>query len=196
MIWSFFNRYLFSKKAGSLIRVISWLCFVGVTLGVMAMVVVLSVMSGFGENMKERLLSVEPHLVVHSEKRSERNEVLESLKKNSEVEAIEYEAQDLIVRTPDGNFGGGVATGFSEVSLKKMIKRVEKIRDKQVGSEASSNSFFISYAQIRDRDFDDNEVILGVDLARSLGVYEGDEIIGIAPEALLLPAGEAPPVAK
>ena len=41
-----------------------------------------------------------------------------------------------------------------------------------------------------------DEVVVGLDLARSLGIFEGDPIIILPPETLLLPKGEAPPYAK
>ena len=165
-------------------------------MGVMAMVVVLSVMSGFGENMKDRLLSVEPHLVIRAEKKEDRREIIGSLEKQKGVEALDYEAQDLIIRTQDGNFGAGEAKGYDEQALKKMIQRVESTRQQQAELQNSFNYFFVSYEELKDKEIKRNEVILGADLARSLGVFEGDEIIGIAPEGLLLPVGEAPPVAN
>ncbi|MCB0363695.1 MAG: ABC transporter permease, partial [Bdellovibrionales bacterium] len=64
MTYQFFVRYLFSKRAGALIRTIAKICIFGIGIGVMSLVIGLSVMNGFNGTIRERLLAVEPHLVV------------------------------------------------------------------------------------------------------------------------------------
>ncbi|HMN69593.1 MAG TPA: FtsX-like permease family protein, partial [Bdellovibrionales bacterium] len=49
---------------------------------------------------------------------------------------------------------------------------------------------------IESTDLEAGEIILGVDLARSMGIFEGDEVILVPPETLLLPKGEVPKFQK
>ena len=58
-------RYLLSKKSNKLISVITLISILGVTLGVMALIVVVSVVSGFENYFQERILGNNSHLVVH-----------------------------------------------------------------------------------------------------------------------------------
>ena len=54
-------RYLKPKRAA--VSVITLFCVIGVMLGVGALIVVISVMNGFQEKIREQLLALEPHIV-------------------------------------------------------------------------------------------------------------------------------------
>src|SRR5258708_25007697 len=62
--WLIFKNYLLSRRSGALVRIIAWHCILGIGMGVAALVIVLSVMNGFNHTIRNRMLSVEPHLVV------------------------------------------------------------------------------------------------------------------------------------
>ena len=57
-------RYLKAKRKQVFISIITLLSMAGVGLGVMALIVVLSVMSGFEEDLKKKILGTNAHLVV------------------------------------------------------------------------------------------------------------------------------------
>ena len=48
------TRFLFSKKTDGYISVFSWFSIIGISLGVGAIIIVMSVMNGFRENLTER----------------------------------------------------------------------------------------------------------------------------------------------
>lgn len=58
------RRYLFSRRDVSLISVITGISMTGVTLGVAALIVVLSVMNGFYDVVRDLLVSIDPHVRV------------------------------------------------------------------------------------------------------------------------------------
>jgi len=60
------RRYLFSRKDVSLITVITGISVVGVTLGVAALIVVLSVMNGFYDLVRDLMVSIDPHVRIVS----------------------------------------------------------------------------------------------------------------------------------
>lgn len=175
MSWEFFKHYLLSRRAGALIRTVAWLCMSGVGIGVMALIVVIGVMNGFNEAYKKRLLGVEPHLVVRFpdvkkiEDLENKSGFIE-LKNRADLQVNVFENQDIIIRTADGLFSGAVAKGLDEKSIANLSKNP--------------------------LDLQEGDVALGIDLARSLGVFEGDRVTLIPPEALLLPEGEVPPFIK
>ena len=82
--FEFFLRFLFSKRAGSLVKTISYISLLGLWLGVSALIIVVSVMNGFNRSIKSRLLTVEPHLVLEFDKSKPISEPMDHpLSKNS-----------------------------------------------------------------------------------------------------------------
>lgn len=197
LVWVFFKKYLFSPRAGALVRKISWLCIIGVSVGVSALVIIMSVMKGLNRQIHDRILSMEPHLVVSpkdvgpgvkakSVAEIENSEIAEFFKKEgSRVYA--FESQDVILRTNEGLFRGAVARGVSEESLDYVLKEVRRLNE-QPGSRTNG----ISEALSATAPPGENEILIGVDLARSLNILEGETIAVIPPESLLLPANVVP----
>lgn len=208
MSWFLFKKYLFSGRAGSLIRLISWISLLGVCVGLMSLVVVVAVMSGFHEVIRARLLGLEPHVVITFPIGTTSDQLLgqaQSLqsdgKKDHLEEVVPVESQDLIVRTLDGVFSGAIAKGYPASDLERYMKRTDRLNrealeredrakhhtkpDDQTGLAATQ--FVPETTELKER-----EVALGADLARSLGVLEGDQVLLIPPEGLLAPKGELP----
>jgi lipoprotein-releasing system permease protein len=166
----------------------------GVAIGVMSLVVVISVMNGFNDQIRRRLLAVEPHLVASMPNTQSADEVKASklyqeLKSRPGLQTDLFENQDVIVRTVDGNFGGAIARGVEPDTLAYIL------RETRTAVSSSRPQTAIDSAPIEDEsaNLDQGQVLIGIDLARQLGIFEGDTITLIAPEALLLPPGEAPP---
>ncbi len=204
LTWDLFRHYLFSRRAGALVRTVAWLCIVGVGIGVMALVVVLSIMNGFNDAMKDRLLAVEPHLIVNIPGTStyedvHKNPIYSYLAAQSGVQARILESQEIIVRTADSFFGGALARGVEPESLHTILNEVKRAMNKN-RKKGSTEVFEPVQTPTEEGRADrpgeiqlgPGEVLIGVDLARSLAVFPGEKLTVIAPEALLLPAGEAP----
>lgn len=182
LTWLLFKNYLFSHRSGALIRIISWLCVAGVTIGVASLIVVMSVMNGFNESIRHKLLLSKPHIIVKNPKHDV--DTYRSLLPEGTIESIyNIEKQDLVIKTMDGIFGGAIANGLNQIELTNMIRR---LRSENIGSEGS----FLSMDEMGT--LSPGEVIVGLGLAKNLNIYEGDTLVIIPPEALLLPAGEAP----
>lgn len=175
-----FRRFLFSERTGALVRFIAWLSIAGIGVGVFSIVLVMSVMNGFNQSLLKRTFAVEPHLVIELESERDHQKWLEArsqwLGQNPDVQSYEYEEQDVIIKTVDGFFSGAVAKGVDEASLKRMLQ-------KSVGQGMLPGDRLL---------LEDKQIVMGIDLARSLQIYEGDEITVLAPESLLLPPGETP----
>ncbi len=62
--WYIARRYLASRKQGRLLSLITWIALGGVTLGVTALVVVISVMNGMQEELRAKILGSNPHVHV------------------------------------------------------------------------------------------------------------------------------------
>lgn len=185
-----------SRRAGALVRTVAWICICGVALGVAALVVVTSVMNGFNDQIRGRLLAVEPHLVVKvpGVSTSEgilQNPIFQEIRSRPGIRADIYEKQEVIIRTVDGLFQGALAKGVEAESLERIIRESSEIAS--AGRIKDENAYETPEALAESLRLGPGEVMVGIDLARVLGIFEGDKIVVIAPEALLLPAGEAPP---
>jgi len=181
----FILRYLWSSTKGSTVKTIALISVGGIGIGVLAMVVVLSVMAGFDEAIKTRLLGIEPHIVIDNNTPEVQEKVNRVFKKGAKIER--FSKQDVILRTVDGIFSGAVAQGEEPGLIRRLAK---KIKHNVVVDDASGGAIATSKNESSAVDFDLKPK--EVDLARSLGIFEGDEVTLVAPESLLLPAGEMP----
>lgn len=188
----FFKHFLLSRRAGSLIRTIAWLSIVSVSIGVFALVVVLSVMNGFHQSIRKRLLAAEPHLVLNldhppADLQSALSTSVASYLKNENAVLDLVERQDVVLRTGEGVFSGAEARGLDRAAVIRLISAIEEAnRGEKKSSYSTPSTEEISMSM------GPGEVMMGSELARGLGIFEGDRVTLIAPEALLLPPGEAP----
>ncbi|MDZ4084639.1 MAG: FtsX-like permease family protein [Bdellovibrionales bacterium] len=187
----FFKQFLLSRRAGSLVRTIAWLSIVSVSIGVFALVVVVSVMNGFHDSIRKRLLAAEPHLVVNLPKAPAvgfgiSDEAFNFVKaEGGEFDLIDR--QDVVIRTSDGVFSGAEARGLEPSAIARLVRAVDEANQVEKPS-----SYDIPKSESDFLDMAPGEIMMGAELARGLGIFEGDRITVIAPEALLLPPGEAP----
>jgi lipoprotein-releasing system permease protein len=196
--WMLFKKYLFSERSGALIKVISWISIVSVTLGIASLILVTSVMNGFNHTIRKRMFGIEPHLVISQPDKGQANasEFLALKEKvrtryGKKLESVAFvESQDVIIRTFEGLFGGGVTKGYDSGELEDLLRRIHIYNLKPSEAEATL------LADFRSIELGELEVAIGMDLARELEVFVGDQVLLIPPETLLLPPGEAPPYQK
>ncbi len=62
--WYIARRYLAAPRRGRFLSLITWIALGGVTLGVMALVIVISVMNGMQEELRAKILGSNPHVLV------------------------------------------------------------------------------------------------------------------------------------
>lgn len=192
LAWMIFRNYLLSRRSGALVRIIAWHCILGVGMGVAALIIVLSVMNGFNLAIRGKMLSVEPHLILPmtamptEARRLEVEKIVRDAAPSGVESVVRFESQDLILRSAEGAFGGVTAKGYDTKTLEQMIDRMWRANRKEMTPPPEEESATLAK----------NEIILGVDLAGNLNVFEGDEVTLIPPETLLLPKGEVPRLRK
>lgn len=149
----------------------------GIALGVAALIIVLSVMNGFQKEVRDRMLGVLAHIEVFAPGGAALPDVARTL---AEVRAHPQvigaapfiAAQALIARGED--MKGTVVRGV-DPALEGQV--TDLFADNPVLQRLQAGGF---------------GVVLGADLARSLGVYEGDAVTVIAPSGQMTPAGVVP----
>ncbi len=191
----FLRKLIFSERSGALIKRITWLSFFAITLSLSAFFIVLFVMNGMNRNIKSRIMALEPHLTTTTEKTANKSgsaQAAAQVTDNSNIEAmvpsgtisIPYQRFDLIMRTLDGQFRGGEATGYNSRGISEWLQQL------RTTYKPNQRRYFLE--ENNNFDLGENEIAIGVDLARSLAVLEGDEITLIPPETLLLSSLETP----
>ncbi|HSG90691.1 MAG TPA: lipoprotein-releasing ABC transporter permease subunit [Pseudomonadales bacterium] len=167
-IWFIAVRYLGAVRRTRGISFISVVSVLGLTLGVAALVTVLSVMNGFDRELRTRILGVVPHVLVRPEVAT--RERLEALRGELEqvpgVRAVVRFAQ---VR-------GMVTTG--ERVLPVAVVGIEPEREGDL-SPVQQAMVMGGLADLDDRD----GVLLGAPLASRLGLFPGDRVTFLLPRA-------------
>ena len=103
------RRYLASRREVSLISIITGISMTGVTLGVAALIVVLSVMNGFYDFVRDLLVSVDPHVrIVNTEERGITNadSLLKVARSVEHVEVAAPYVEGKALLLPPENAGG------------------------------------------------------------------------------------------
>lgn len=192
---------MFSQRAGSVVRRIAWLSFFALLISVASLILVISVMTSLNHSMQDRLLAVEPHLVIEAKNGKEWDQVRTQIESRGILDpdwrTFSFETQDVILRTIEGRFRGAQARGMTASGLDFIMSEIERLDKKprravvQEVGEVSEGHVLREIQRL-----EPGEVLVGVELSHVLGVFEGDNMTVVAPEGLLLPAGEAPKFEK
>jgi len=171
-------RYTRAKRRNHFISFISLISMAGIALGVAALIVVLSVMNGFQQELRARILGVVSHVqVLGADNRLEHwQQTAAEAARNPHVVAVApfVSAQGMLT------FGQAVRGAVVRGILPRDEERVA-----QFGAHMRAGSL----DALQPGRFG---IVLGVDLARALGVLPGDKVALIAPQGLVTPAGVIP----
>lgn len=169
-----------SKRSGknSFISFISMISMAGIALGVAALIIVLSVMNGFQKDVRDRMLSVLPHIEVFDGSGAMPNweQVKAEVEKNKEVigAAPYVSAQAMITR--DDTVRGVLVRGILPEQEPTVSDVANQMKQGKL-AELTPGAF---------------NIVLGSELARSLNVSVGDKITIVAPQGQITPAGVLP----
>ena len=174
-------RYLRAKRKQTFISVITVISVLGVMVGVMALVVVLSVMNGFRADLMSRILGVNSHLLVLSYRGAfqDYEKIAERLGKVEGVVASTPFIYTQVMVNSSGNVSGSVLRGIDPQSAGRVLGIEDMITK---GSLASLESRHDGLPAI----------IIGHELSRQIGAYLGDTLSVISPEGKLTPLGRTP----
>jgi lipoprotein-releasing system permease protein len=171
-------RYAFSRRQNGYLSFISGFSFIAMALGVMALIVVLSVMNGFDREIKQRLLKVVPHITLTSGdglSSQQISELEQQLSAEEGVKAIFPLVQTYAMASTDYAQQGLMIQGMSP--------------DWASASTLSDHMISGYSEKLRGGDF---AVILGSQVARRLNVFIGDSIEIILPQVSMTPVGAFP----
>ena len=178
------RRYLKAKQKQSFISMITILSIAGVTVGVMALIVVIAVMSGFEDDLKSRILGVESHIVLMHQTGSFNNyrKVLDTVQDTDGIEAVTpFIYSQVMLRSAHG-VSGAVLRGIDPETAGSVIKGISPEALKSAPEPKT----------LTDGNVAGPGIILGRELARSLHVLKGDSVYIITPRGMISPIGHVP----
>jgi lipoprotein-releasing system permease protein len=180
-------RYLKAQRKQIFISVITILSMAGVGLGVMALVVVLSVMSGFEEDLKTKILGTNAHLVIfqHGSPMRDYEEVSRKAEGIKGVVATTPFIFSQAMITSETNVLGVVLRGIDPNTAGRVINIENTIKK---GS--------IDGLKREEGPSGPPGILIGKELAQTLGIMLGDTVVVVSPLGTLAPMSTGPPMKK
>ncbi len=150
---------------------------IGLALGVVVMIVVLSVMNGFDHEMRTRVLGMVPHATIESgEPIGDWQALADKVKRNPQVEAVAPFTQMQGLLTNNGNV------------QKILLNAIDPVQERKV----SIIDGFMKQGSLDDLVAGGFGVVVGDKAATKLGVGVGDKVTFVSPEVTVTPAGMFP----
>ena len=172
------QRYIKAKKKNHFISFISLSSMLGIALGVMVLITVLSVMNGFSREIRNKMLSVNPHVTIKSFDGPLRmwSSIIARLKSQVEIKgAAPYIlAQGMLAH--QGYVQPVIVRGIDPDMVNQVFPISKDMLDGSLDSIAQSNF----------------HILIGVHLAQALNATVGSQITMLVPEAIISPIGVIP----
>ena len=181
-------RYLLARRSQAFVSVISAVSTVGVAVGVMALVIALALMTGMQRELRDRIIGSAAHVYVYKLVGGGFGDYREEIEKLKTVPGVVGAAPSILGRAV-ATAGGGEAF----ISLKGIDPELES----QVTEVAQSVSHGSLSALTETQGDSLGGVVIGEDLARSLGAFVGDTISVLTPQgSTLSPMGMMPRIRR
>jgi lipoprotein-releasing system permease protein len=173
-------RYLGARGQRASLSLFVWIGVGGVFLGVAALIVVLAVMTGFQDGIRDRIISANPHLLIFqagNRSLSDAESVAASVRDVPGVRsATPFVLQQALFTAGSGATHGGLVRGVD-------------LAAPGVRSDVTSQVRSGSVTPVIDGE---PAILLGVELARTLGVVPGDPVTVISPQGAITAVGMVP----
>ena len=175
--WMISFRYLRARRQEGFISIIAWFSLLGIMLGVATLIIVMSVMNGFREELLTRILGINGHLSIYgdSKKLVKFDELKNQIVQLNNVIKVTPVIEGQVMVSANQRSNGAVVRGMREIDIKTRTI---------ISSNISHGSIIGMNNRI--------SVIIGSRMAQSLGVNVGDEIKLISPDGNITPFGTIP----
>jgi lipoprotein-releasing system permease protein len=173
-------RYTRTRKGSGRNAFISFIALIsmaGIALGVAALIVVLSVMNGFQQELRNRILSVASHIELRGQPALADWEA-----------AAKLALADPRVKAAAPFVNGQAMLSAGDVNRGALVRGIDPSREDSV-ADIGAHMRRGKLADLRPGEFG---IVLGGELARALGVLPGDTVVAITPQGTVTPAGTLP----
>jgi len=175
-------RYLKSKKKYRGVSVNTAISIGGVAVGVMALLVVLSVMTGFQQDIQKKILGATAHIIIRDYKgamtETEYDEVVEKLKPERDIVSFAPFVMGQVMVSSGKRAHGVFLRGIEPARESKTTEILSHIKDGSLRGLTDEGGV--------------PGIILGKELAANLGVFTGEKVNIISPIGEIGPMGMLP----
>ncbi len=195
-------RYLKAKRKQIFISIISLISISGVALGVAALIITLSVMNGFRNDLREKIIGINSHIVVLDQRNMGLEEPITAQKKVKRIESVVAVAPfvygQAILKSGDRT-SGAVIKGILPEETKKVAILLERLKEGNIDylesslkGRGGSRSELLPGNPARD----ENGIVLGAELAKNLNLSLGMNVVLISPMDMATHLGMIPRMEK
>ena len=171
-------RYLRARRQETFISLITVISILGVMIGVMTLNVVMAVMTGFEETLRDRLLGINAHIALlkSGDQLAEYEELLQRVIKYEGVVAASPAIYGQVMLTSGSRVSGVVVRGVDPDRVNAVVDLQRYMKQGSIAGLKQQNP-----VQIQDRTIMLPGVIMGERLAAQLGVFVGSPIQVVSP---------------
>ena len=168
------SRNLRPKKKEGFLKIISIFSFLGIMLGVAILIIVMSVMNGFKTELTNKILGLNPHIVIQPNGFKIENKYISKIENNFKDISVSktYSGEGVIINNDQ-------AKGIIFKGVNKQEKKIKEFLKKNIVSGDVKK-------------FKKNNVFLGSELAFNLNLKEGDRINLMSSTFVATPLGNLP----
>jgi lipoprotein-releasing system permease protein len=171
-------RYTRAKRRNHFISFISLISLLGITLGMTALITVMSVMNGFHKEVRARILGVASHVQIGS--------FQGSVTDWQDLAAVAMKQPQVAAAAPYVDAQGMLS--YQQVVRGVSVRGILPDTENKV-ADFANRMVMGEFNQLQAGEFG---MVIGLELARSLGAYPGDKITLISPQGQVTPAGILP----
>jgi lipoprotein-releasing system permease protein len=171
-------RYLRARRQETFISLITVISVLGVMIGVMTLNVVMAVMTGFEETLRDRLLGINAHIALlkSGDQLSEYKELLQQVVKQEGVVAASPAIYGQVMLTSGSRVSGVVVRGVDPDRVNAVVDLQRYMKQGSIAGLKQQNP-----VQLQDRTITLPGVIMGERLAAQLGLFVGSPVQVVSP---------------
>jgi lipoprotein-releasing system permease protein len=180
-------RYLLAKRRQTFISLITFISIAGVAVGVTALIVVIAVMNGFQDDLRNRILGITSHVIVGSFNGvfTDYRNLTEEVEKEAGVLAVTPFIHAQVMISSGKSVSGALLRGIDPQTATKVINIQDNMIRGNLGDLRTDPALSGEAAA-------QPGIILGVELCTNLGVRQGEWVTVISPTGRLTPLGQVP----
>ncbi len=184
-------RYLKAKRKQTFISVITFISILGIIVGVTALIVVLSVMTGFEETLKDKILGINANVVVTGLGRgiTDYERVAAEVRKVGGVVGVSPFTYNQAMISSGGGVIGAVVRGVDTKTANEVTVLPKRIK------EGTLEGINTPFKEALSGSPNIPGIVLGKELAMNIGVSVGDTVNVVSPIGTMTPAGPVPRMA-
>jgi lipoprotein-releasing system permease protein len=179
--WYLSLKFLRSKSSHTLLSIFTVISICGVAIGVMALIIVLGVMTGFEEDLRDKILGTNSHLVIMRFDRNMDNyqEVIDTVRTVKGVISATPFIYSQVMLTSGSSAFGVVVRGIDPDSVQKVTDLNRTLVEGSLREMKNENALL-------------SGIIIGKELSHHLGLFYHDVVNVVSPLGMITPVGIQP----